>query len=48
MKNTRVMIVSANGTHATQLDHKADLILQKPVTYQQIVSLSARLHPDNL
>ena len=46
LNKTRVIIASANGTHAGQLDDRADLVLQKPINYHQLLILSAKLHPD--
>jgi len=47
LNQTRTLIATANGTHASQLDESADLVFVKPVAYQQLRELSSRLHPHN-
>ncbi len=46
LNKTRVLIASADGTQAGQLDDRADLILQKPIDYHQLHILSTKFHPD--
>lgn len=46
LSETRVLIASADGTHASQLVDRADLVLQKPIDYHQLRILSAKFHPD--
>ncbi|MCB9422956.1 MAG: response regulator [Ardenticatenaceae bacterium] len=46
LSKTRVLIASADGTHARQLGDQADLVLQKPIDYHQLRILSTKLHPD--
>ena len=45
LSGTRVIITSAEGTHAEQLSAKVDLILNKPIDYHQLRHLASRLHP---
>ncbi len=46
LAQTRTLIATANGTHASQLDDSADLVFIKPVAYRQLRDLSSRLHPN--
>jgi DNA-binding response OmpR family regulator len=43
--DTHVFIASANGTLANQIGEKADLVLQKPIDYDQLMALSRKFHP---
>ena len=45
LSETSVFITSANGTQAGQIGDKADLVLQKPIDYQQLKNLSTKFHP---
>lgn len=45
LDKTRVFITSANGTQAGQIGDRADLVLQKPIDYHQLLVLSAKFHP---
>lgn len=42
---TRVLVTSGNATRAGQIRDKVDLILHKPVEYQQLRRWSQILHP---
>lgn len=46
LHNTRVFIASANGTLADQIGDQADLVLQKPIEYQQLRKLASKFHPN--
>lgn len=46
LDKTRVLIASADGTQASQIRERADLVLQKPIEYHQLLVLSAKFHPD--
>jgi DNA-binding response OmpR family regulator len=43
--DVNVFIISANGTQANQIKEKADLVLQKPIDYDQLMVLSKKFHP---
>jgi len=45
LANTRVIIVSADATLTEYVREKADLVLVKPVGYQQLREMAARLKP---
>ena len=47
LKNTRVIVASADGTMAEQLPNKPMMILNKPVSVFQLQHLAKRLHPAN-
>lgn len=44
-ENTWVFATSIEGTRVSFLQEKADIILTKPVAYQQVVQLAERVHP---
>lgn len=44
-KDTWVFATSVEGTRAGFLQEQADFVLTKPVTYQQVVQLAARVQP---
>ena len=44
LKETQVIIISADAVLAKFLQHDADLVLNKPVSYHQLRRLSQRLH----
>ena len=43
--NTRVFVVSADGTRTSFLDAGADLVLNKPVAYKQLHTFASRVYP---
>jgi DNA-binding response OmpR family regulator len=43
LANTRVIIASANTLAAADLQNEADLVLVKPVSYEQLSNLAVRL-----
>lgn len=43
--NTWVFVTSIEGTRAGYLHEQADIVLTKPVEYQQIMQLAARVQP---
>jgi DNA-binding response OmpR family regulator len=45
-RQTRIIIVSADYRRGDELQELADLVLQKPVSYQQLRDLSNRFAPD--
>jgi DNA-binding response OmpR family regulator len=44
-ENTRIIVVSADATLTEYVREKADLVLVKPVGYQQLREMAARLRP---
>lgn len=44
-KDTWIFATSIEGTRVSYLHDKADIILTKPVAYQQVVELAERVHP---
>lgn len=44
-ENTWIFATSIEGTRVSFLHEKADIVLTKPVAYQQVVQLAARLQP---
>lgn len=44
--DTHVFITSANGTQAGQIGEKADIVLQKPIEFNQLKVLSRKFHPN--
>ena len=47
LAKTRVIVVSADATLTEYVREKADLVLVKPVGYQQLREMAARLRPDD-
>jgi DNA-binding response OmpR family regulator len=47
-ENTRVIVVSADTTLTEYIREKADLVLLKPVGYNQLRELAARLRPEDI
>jgi DNA-binding response OmpR family regulator len=47
LADTRVMIATADALVAESLRFEADLVLLKPVSFQQLRTLAARLRPCN-
>ncbi len=45
LAHTRVIIATADDRMALEMKKQADLVLLKPVSYQQLRDLSARLRP---
>jgi CheY-like chemotaxis protein len=46
LKNTRVVVVSADATQSQFLRDEADLVLIKPIGFNQLREMSERLRPD--
>jgi DNA-binding response OmpR family regulator len=46
LARTRVIIVSANALAAADLQNEADLVLIKPISYDQLSNLAVRLQTD--
>lgn len=44
-ENTWVFVTSIEGTRVGYLHEQADIVLTKPVTYQQVVQLATRVQP---
>lgn len=44
-EHTWVFATSIEGTRVSFLQEKADIVLTKPVAYQQVVQLAERVHP---
>lgn len=44
-KDTWVFVTSIEGTRVSYLHEQADIVLTKPVAYQQVVQLAERVHP---
>ncbi len=44
-EHTWVFVTSIEGTRASYLHEQADIVLTKPVAYQQVVQLAERVHP---
>lgn len=47
LNQTRVILTTADALLAEVLGSKADLILLKPISFQQLRDLAVRLRPDN-
>ena len=47
LSKTRVIVVSADATLTEYVKEKADLVLVKPVGYQQLREMAARLRPED-
>ena len=45
LRDTRVIIASAEGTQAGQIREQADLVLQKPVDHKQLKIFVTKFHP---
>ena len=45
LRNTRVILATANPRMAEMLEEQSDLVLLKPVSFTQLRSLAERLHP---
>ena len=45
LKNTRIIIATADDSMVRNMEYKADLILLKPVDFYQLKSLSSRFYP---
>lgn len=45
LKNTRVVVATADAQMAESMWGKADLVLVKPISFTQLRDLTARLHP---
>ncbi|MBN1284443.1 MAG: response regulator [Anaerolineae bacterium] len=43
MKDTRVLVATADARMADTVEHLADLVLLKPITFSQVRDLAARL-----
>ncbi|MCL4867600.1 MAG: response regulator [Anaerolineae bacterium] len=43
--DTRVLAASVEGTRVNYLQNQVDLVLTKPVSYKQLLTLAERLHP---
>jgi two-component system cell cycle response regulator DivK len=46
LDNTRIIVASADGTWSANLDDKVDFVLNKPVSYVQLRTLTSRLLPN--
>ncbi|MCA9922486.1 MAG: response regulator transcription factor [Anaerolineales bacterium] len=46
LKETKVIVTSVDGSWASFLENKADLVLTKPVGYKQLQRLASRMHPN--
>lgn len=44
-EHTWVFVTSIEGTRVSYLHEQADIVLTKPVAYQQVVQLAERVHP---
>jgi len=44
-EHTWVFVTSIEGTRVSYLHNQADIVLTKPVAYQQVVQLAERAHP---
>lgn len=45
LKEAKVVLASADAALANWLDTKVDFVLNKPISYAQLKTLSAQLHP---
>ena len=45
LDDTRIIVASADGTWSANLDDKVDFVLNKPVSYVQLRTLTSRLLP---
>ncbi|GAB4265926.1 MAG: hypothetical protein Kow0080_06650 [Candidatus Promineifilaceae bacterium] len=45
LAQTRIFATSIEGTRASYLQEKVDLVLTKPVSYHQLINLSKRMIP---
>jgi len=45
LQDIRVIVTTADASMPLHLEHKANLILLKPVSFHQLRTLSQRLHP---
>lgn len=43
--DTRIFAASVEGTRVSYLRNQVDIILTKPVSYRQLLTLAERLHP---
>lgn len=43
--DTRIFAASVEGTRVSYLQNQVDIILTKPVSYRQLLTLAERLHP---
>ncbi len=47
LAKTRVMLATANPQMAVLIEDESDLVLHKPVSFQQLCLLARRLHPSS-
>lgn len=47
LKETRVILATANPRQAEELRYQSDLVLIKPISFSQLKSLAERLHPSH-
>lgn len=43
--DTRIFAASVEGTRVNYLQNEVDIVLTKPVSYRQLLTLAQRLHP---
>lgn len=48
LKHTRIIIASADGRKAQELQERGIFVLLKPVSYVQLRNMASRLHPNSI